>query len=176
MKKTTTLEFTGKTGRTLTFTIVRNHGKRISTYTDDGVEYEMEVFDNNFDLYLESKDCGIEKTREVHIKDDESIIVCDFKTQKRITIPLPKEFVAKIKAATSEILTDEIPSDIEKEIKVMKEAISKGFVLPSADIKEKKQEYADRYLDGGDGYNPFDYYISIEQIEAYENLYNTIIR
>lgn len=178
MKKTTVFTETKMDGKlNVTVTVTRTYGKETKVVNADG---DMISIDNFEDTYRISVKLEGEINKEIystgyHIASDCKTRVIDCGrieiNGKKRPVVLTLECMDEVVAACHELLTDEISPIDESRISAAKNAIEQGHVLPYAELKAKREEYRDGMLEGGDGYNPYDYYVEAEEIELLKSKY-----
>lgn len=100
------------------------------------------------------------KNGKVIDKGHDALYRCNIR--ERIIIPISAEDGKIIRDLINERLTDDLSSyDVER-IKEVKSALARNAVLPLAELNARRKEYRDEMLEGGEGLNPFDSYISRE--------------
>ena len=82
----------------------------------------------------------------------------------RVCVTVPDEIAKQIWAAEKERLSDELPPCIASSIQRAKKAIEEGRVLPSSELNKKRKAYNDLQNEGGEGYNPYDDYLTLDYI------------
>lgn len=83
-------------------------------------------------------------------------------SRQRIIIPLSAEDDEIINGLIRERLTDDLSQYELNSIQEVKDHIADNTVLPLEELKARRKEYRDGMLEGGEGFNPYDNYISRE--------------
>lgn len=82
--------------------------------------------------------------------------------RQRIIIPLSAEDDEIIIGLIGERLTDDLSQLDEDNIETVKSALAHNAILPLEELKARRKEYREGMLEGGEGFNPYDSYISRE--------------
>lgn len=83
-------------------------------------------------------------------------------SRQRIIIPLSAEDNEIIHGLITERLNDDLsPSDLD-DIETVKSHIAIKSILPRTELEARRKEYRDGMLEGGEGFNPYDSYITKE--------------
>lgn len=177
MKKTTVFTETKMEGKlNVTVTVTRTYGKEMENVNADGDIFEVEQFQDTYhiDVKLEGAiNANVNWTHYTIAQDGRRIIDCgrlDINGKKR-PIALTLECMDDVVAACHEQLTEEVSPEVEVEVAEIKTAIERGNVLPAAELKAKRIEYRLGTLEGGEGYNPYDHYVTAERVELVKSTY-----
>ena len=82
--------------------------------------------------------------------------------RNNIIIPLSAEDDEIISNLITERLNDDISVTDADDIESVKSHIADNIILPQAELNARRKEYRDGMLEGGEGFNPYAYYISRE--------------
>lgn len=177
MKKTTVFTETKMEGKlNVTVTVTRTYGKEMENVNADGDIFEVEQFQDTYhiDVKLEGAiNANVNWTHYTIAQDGRRIIDCgrlDINGKKR-PVALTLECMDAVVAACHEQLTEEVSPEVEGEVAEIKTAIELGNVLPAAELKAKRMEYRNGMLEGGEGFNPYDYYVSAERVASVKSKY-----
>ena len=93
----------------------------------------------------------------------------------RYCVGVPDDIAKRIWEASFERLTDEISPIDRLMIDAAKKAIESNKVLPFSELTKKRREYNNLYNEGVEGYNPYDSYMTAEQVahvkKSFPNLF-----
>lgn len=171
MKKTSNFDYQFSNGWIVQIKVERTYGFFQTTF--DGLP--STEFVNYHTLYITLPELGYNQCQPSQYYLDENgvynICVDNPKTKKRHRLQLSKELSALIHAASIERLTDEIPPEDMKDIRKVKNALSSNRVIPNDELKCKRKQHDDQYNEGGEGYNPFDSYVSAEFMDYMKKKY-----
>lgn len=163
--KDTTIKFTSKSGKEVIVTVHREYGAYIEHHHDseDGIDYDTNEFAN--DSYISVEVPGVCKFDTKYLPDmKHPKINMYYLSNGRYCIGVPDDIAEQIRKAEEEHLTDEISPRMAAAIQEAKTAISNGWVLPVAELNKKRGEYNNAFNEGGEGYNPFDEYLTAEYV------------
>lgn len=170
--KETTIRFTAKTGKEVIVTVHRKYGAYVEHHHDmeDGIDYDTNEFAN--DSYITVEVPGVVKFETKYLPDmRHPKIKMFYLSNGRFCIGVPDDVAEQIRKAEEEHLTEEISPRIAAAIEEAKEAIVNGWVLPAAELNKKRTQYNDAFNEGGEGYNPFDNYLTDEYVASLKKDY-----
>lgn len=164
--KDTTIKFVSKSGKEVIVTVHRKYGAYVEHHHDseNGIDYDTNEFANDQSITVEVP--GVVKFDTKYLPEMKHPKVnMYYLSNGRVCVTVPDEIAKQIWDAERETLTDEIAPSVKASIKEAKDAISNGRVLPKAELSKKRREYNNLYNEGAEGYNPFDYYLTVEYID-----------
>lgn len=164
--KDTTIKYTTQSGKEVIVTVHRKYGAYVEHHHDseDGIDYDTKEFANDSTISVEIPGvCKFETKYLPEMKHPK--INMYYLSGDRVCVAVPDEIANQIFEAEREQLTDELSPATMASIKEAKAAISDGRVLPSAELNRKRKAHNNLYNEGGEGYNPFDYYLTSEYVE-----------
>ena len=168
MIKTSNFTYQTSTGLAVEISVERIYGSRIdNVYTDDGTYVDIESFDDSYNIYVTFEKYGI-KNQSTYIdkRGDYTVVVAEINRRQKTAIVMPDDIAKQVIEATKEVLSEEISSYDFLEIVAAKEAISTNKVLPVAELKAKREQYNNMFNDGGEGFNPYDDWMSAESVDC----------
>jgi hypothetical protein len=164
--KDTTIKFTTKSGKEVIVTIHRKYGAYVEHHHDseNGIDYDTNEFANYREISVEVP--GVCKFKTQYLPDmKHPKINMYYLSDGRYCVGVPDEIAEQIREAESERLTDELSPKEVASIREAKKAIENGHVLPASELNRKRMAHNNLYNEGGEGYNPFDYYLTAEYVE-----------
>ena len=164
--KDTTIKFNSKSGKEVIVTVHRKYGSYVEHHHDseNGIDYDTNEFANDQSITVEVTGvCKFETKYLPEMKHPK--INMYYLSNGRVCVAVPDDIAKQIFEAEREQLTEELSPATIVSIQEAKAAISKGHVLPKAELSKKRKEYNNLYNDGAEGYNPFDYYLTAEFVE-----------
>ena len=170
--KDTIIKFTTKSGRDVIITVHRKHGAYVEHIhdTENGIDYDVNRFAN--DSYLTVEVPGVCKFNPKYLPEvRHPKINMYYLSDGRTCVGVPDDVAKQIWAAERERLTDKLSKREIANIDNAKAAIAESRVLPAEELNKKRREYNNLYNEGGEGYNPFDMYLTAEYIEYLKSVY-----
>ena len=170
--KDTTTKFTTQSGKQVIVTVHRKYGAYVEHHHDseDGIDYETNEFAN--DSYISVEVPGVCKFETKYLPDmRHPKINMYYLSNGRYCIGIPDDIAEQIRKAEEEHLTDEISPRMTAAIQEAKTAINNNWVLPAAELNKKRREYNNAFNEGGEGYNPFDNYLTAEYVASLKKDY-----
>lgn len=158
--KTTSYKFTTPSGSEVVCTITRAYGKLLAgeqtVWLDEPIPAPKDTFIDESRIKA-SIDGEAEKDYCYRYGSGE--LEC---FSAGANIPLRAEDAEIIRNLISERLNGELsPSDVA-DIERVKRALTRNTILPLAELEARRKEYRAGMLEGGEGFNPYLYYISQE--------------
>ena len=159
MKKTTEINFTTKSGHSVKAVIDRIQGmEKTKVWVDQYIETEVYKDDYTIKVAMDG-----DNLHECELTKMQGYDVLRYvEGRKAMNIAMPADIYEQVKAAITEEFAEN--PEAEEEIAEVKAAIEAGHVLPLAELRAKRQEYKRTMLEGGEGYNPYDSYITAETV------------
>lgn len=164
--KDTTIKYTTQSGKEVIVTVHRKYGAYVEHHHDseNGIDYDTNEFANDSTISVEVP--GVCKFETKYLPDmKHPKINMYYLSSGKYCVGVPDEIAKQIREAEKEQLTDELSPSVKASIKEAKAAISDGRVLPAAELNRKRRAHNNLYNEGGEGYNPFDYYLTAEYVE-----------
>lgn len=183
MKKVSTFNYTKANGMNIEVKVTRIYGNENTEVSLDGDKFQTSEFkDSAFvEVTISGPLFGHENYCTNPICEEKGmngmfIYVAREKgasrrNSKQAFLALEDAWAEEINAACSEILTEDVDPEIVKEVESVKAAIERGQVLPAAELKAKRNEYRQGMLEGGEGFNPYDYYTTQEHVDSLKAKY-----
>lgn len=170
MKKITEISYKTNSGADITIKVTRNYGREIQqVWVDQYVDSEVFIDNSTIEVSVngaEYKECQLTTCQGYNV-----VRYTDNKAKKAYNIVVPEDKLNEIKKLISERLTEDLSDDVKEEIELVKKAVEKGNILPKSVLDAKRAEYKEGMLEGGEGYNPYDHYISAEYLQITKNKY-----
>lgn len=163
--KDTKIEFVSKSGKQVIVTVHRKYGPYVEHHHDseNGIDYDTNEFADDKEILVEVP--GVCKFSNRHLPEmKHPKINMYYLSDGRVGVAVPEEIAKQIWAAEKERLSDELPPSIASSIQLAKKAIEEGRVLPSSELNKKRKAYNDLQNEGGEGYNPYDDYLTLDYI------------
>ena len=163
MKKTTIINHTFTNGKSIKLTIERIHGWEPVTYNLDGDKFDSKEFKDCYKMSAEYE--GKTYTNLYPVENPKAPFGRSISLTRQIGVCFPLEKWAEIDAAIAEKLTEELSPKDAADIKKVKEAIASNQVLPRIILENKRRDYDRAFNEGGEGYNPYNSYVTTEWTE-----------
>lgn len=175
MKKITEINYRTNSGADITVKVTRNYGREIQeVWVDQYVKSEVFVDSCILEVSVnggEYKECQLTTCQGYNV-----VRYTDNKAKKAYNVIVREDKLNEIKSLMAERLTEEVSNEEKEEIELVKNAVEKGNILPKSVLAAKRAEYKAGMLEGGDGYNPYDHYISAEYLQITKNKYPDLFK
>lgn len=177
--KTTTHKFTTRGGSEIVCTITRTYGakhieaREETVWLDQPVIVNRPAKDELIDEYtihvsVNGKDLGeFRYGRDLSHPEIEGRFngLERIEGRRRTVLALEAEDDEIIHGLITERLTEDLSDYDKASIEEVKRALANGAVLPLAELNARRKEYRAGVLEGGEGYNPYDDYITQERVD-----------
>jgi hypothetical protein len=170
--KDTRIEYLTQSGKNVIIIVHREYGSYVEQHHDseNGIDYDTNEFADKSEISVEV--VGVCKFNTCYLpKVKHPKIDMYYLSGGRFTVAVPDDVAKQIWNAEKERLNDEFSPSVKTLINEAKKAIKKGMVLPASELNKRRKSYNDLQNEGGDGYNPYDYYMTAEHIEHIKNEY-----
>lgn len=176
MKKISVFTETKMDGKlTVTVTVTRTYGKETENVNADGDVIEIEKFCDDYSIAVKLEgaiNADVRGYIRIDANGNEIIDLGRLNVNgKKRPVALTLACMDDVVAACREQLTEEVSPEVNEEVAEIKTAIERGNVLPAAELKAKRTEYRNGMLEGGEGFNPYDYYVSAERVASVKSKY-----
>lgn len=163
--KDTIIKFMSKSGKEVIVTVHREYGAYIEHHHDseNGIDYDTNEFANDSYISVEVPDVCKFNTKYLPDMKHPKINMY-YLSSGCYCVGIPDDIAEQIHKAEKERLTDEISPSMAAAIRKAKAAICNGKVLPATELNRKRRQYNNAFNDGGEGYNPFDDYLTAEYV------------
>ena len=164
--KSTDICYNLKSGKKVTIKIIREQGYKNSIIDLDGDKCGSREYIDDFEIYITIEGMPINNREVAHMpywsgRHNAYVFGLGEINNSMVYLALPTDIYNRV----IELIREDIAATnrTSKKIKT-EEMVEKGQVLPEAELEAKKKEYDDLYNEGGEGYNPYDYYMIKEDV------------
>lgn len=174
--KDTTIKWRTQSGKDVIVKVHRQYGSYIEHHHDseNGIDYTTNEFANNSTIDVEVVGVCKFRTKYLpstkHPKINMYYLAGEYSGKNHV-VAVPDDVAEQIRTAESELLTDELSPSVRADINAAKKAIIDNKVLPAAELNRKRRDYNNLYNEGGDGFNPYDYYLTAEHVSNLKQQY-----
>ena len=170
MKKISEVSYKTQSGHSVVVRVTKVHEVvKDTVWVDQEVEIERVVENSLVEVSLDGG--AFVEAQIGKFKGFDILGYGDTKTMRYTRIVIPSDKLEEVRNLQSERLIDELSSEEKESIKDTLNAVSAGLVLPYAELIEKRKEYRNEFLEGGEGYNPYDSYITREHLDYMKKRY-----
>lgn len=170
MKKISEVSYKTQSGHDVIVRVTRVHEVvKDTAWVDQEVEIERIVNNSTVEISLDGG--KFVQAQYCKFKGYDTFVYGDEKTKRYTRIVIPSDKLEEVRNLQSERLIEELSSDEKESIKEVVKAVKAGLVLPYAELIEKRKEYRKELLEGGEGFNPYDYYITQEHLDYMKKIY-----
>lgn len=168
MRKSSEIRFKTQRGSEVVIEVVRNQGRETFNNNLDGDIFEEERYIDNAYVFITIDSFGYERfmVQAPRFSEKFNCYVIDLGKGKLVAIPeeVYNEIIrlSEENIDVAESVKKEEASEIEVKKEYVKKMIEEGKVLPKKDLESKKIKYDIDFNEGGEGYNPYDEYITKE--------------
>jgi hypothetical protein len=163
--KTTKITYNTPSGKVVNVEVLRKYGveNAVNHDSENGIDYPIKQFVSEAVIGVEVVGMCKFKTRCLP-KNKHPKFGVYYLSDGRNTVAVPDDIAQQIWQASEERLTKDLPPYILQSIAEAKDAIKHGRVLPSDKLSSLRKKYNSANNEGGEGYNPYDYYLTEEHI------------
>lgn len=176
MKKTSVFNESKMDGKlNVSVTVFRTYGKEQENANADGDVIEIERFRDDYRISVKLEGAINADVYSGSIRIDANgnkVIDLGRLTVngKKRNVALTLECMDAVCEACRE-RNEEVSPEDAAEIEKIKIAIANGNIMPAAELNAKRTEYRLGMLEGGEGYNPYDHYVTAERVELVKSTY-----
>lgn len=170
MKKISEVSYKTQSGHDVIVRVTRVHEVvKDTAWIDQAVDIERIIDESFIEVSLDGGE--FVKAQYSKFKGYDTFGYGDEKTKKYTRIVIPSDKLEEVMNLQSERLIEELSSDEKESIEEVVKAVKSGFVLPYSELIEKRKEYRKELLEGGEGFNPYDCYITQEYLDYMKKRY-----
>lgn len=168
MRKSSEIRFKTQRGSEVVIEVVRNQGiETVDTNLDGDILREDKYIDNSYVFVtIESLKVNRFMVDAPYFSENHNCYVINFGKGRLVAIPeeVYNEIIrlSEENIDVAESVEKEEVSEIEIKKEYVKKMIEEGKVLPKKERESKKMRYDTDFNEGGEGYNPYDEYITKE--------------
>lgn len=163
MKKTTEINHSTSVGKAVKIIIERIQGSEPYRIWDDGYEVIVNRYENTYYMTVEYEGKTYNHRRITYSSKAPGGRYINL--YGNVSLCLPEEKWAEIDNAISEKISEEMSPSDKNEIKAVQTALERGWVMPKNELFKRRKEYNDFMNEGGEGFNPYDSYLSSEYVD-----------
>lgn len=172
MKSQKTFNYELKSGKKVEVIVTRIYGNEMVKINADGHICEFEKFKNEFTIEVSAPELNVKGSGYLSTRDQNQNHYQVIVVGNQLMV-MPDDLAEQVIAATKEILTEELDPVAVKIVERVKKAIESNNVLPQNEINKLKNKYNNDFNEGGEGFNPYDYYMSQEEVSDVKTKYST---
>lgn len=168
MRKSSEIRFKTQRGSEVVIEVVRNQGiETVDTNLDGDILSEDKYIENSYVFVtIESLNVNRFMVDAPYFYEKHNCYVINLGKGRLVAIPeeVYNEIIrlSEEKIDVAESVEKEEVSEIEVKKEYVKKMIEEGKVLPKKDLESKKIKYDIDFNEGGEGYNPYNEYITKE--------------
>lgn len=170
--KDTRIEYCTQSGKRVAVNVRRVYGSYTERHHDseNGVDYDTERFADESEITVDVE--GVCKFRTKYLPEAKHPkINMHYLSDGRVTVAVPDDAAEKIWSAERERLNDELSPSARESVEKVKKAVMDGRVAPEQELVKKRRAYNKTQNEGGEGYNPYDDYLTEEYVAYVKSEY-----